>query len=189
MPCIIGSADHADAVHAEHLIKRNLLRFMTTVRHTTTVIFVVRQAAVNPALAIQIAVSFLWLGLVLGISFLEAPIKFRAPGVTIEIGVGIGRLVFRTLNVIEGVLAIVLIVAVAAQGAGMNAVALALAIALIVVLAAGALVLRPLMDRRVREGRTADRMPRHSMHYFYVGLEVIKVALLVWMGVLGLSLA
>ncbi|WP_210415985.1 hypothetical protein [Humibacter ginsenosidimutans] len=143
----------------------------------------------TPALAMQIAISFVWLGLVLGISFLEAPIKFRAPGVTVEIGVGIGRLVFRTLNAIEGVLAIAVIIVVAVQGAAMSPLALGLAIALIIVLAAGALVLRPLMDRRVRDGRTADRMPRHSMHFFYVALEVVKVALLVWIGVLGLTLA
>lgn len=148
--------------------------------------FVDGKASVNPALAIQIAVSFVWLGLVLGISFLEAPLKFRAPGVTTEIGVGIGRLVFRTLNAIEAVLAVVALIAVLVQGV---AVAIGVAIALIVVLVLGALVLRPLMDRRVRDGRTSDAMPRHNMHFFYIGLEVIKVALLVWLGVLGLVAA
>ena len=33
--------------------------------------------------------AFVWLGMVLAISFLEAPIKFRAPGVTLQIGLGI----------------------------------------------------------------------------------------------------
>jgi hypothetical protein len=42
------------------------------------------------------AVTFVWLGMVLAISFLEAPLKFRAPGVTIPVGLGIGRLVFRS---------------------------------------------------------------------------------------------
>jgi hypothetical protein len=44
------------------------------------------------AAAIATAVTFTWLGMVLAISFLEAPLKFRAPGVTIPIGLGIGRL-------------------------------------------------------------------------------------------------
>ncbi|MEM0967027.1 MAG: hypothetical protein AAGJ81_12845 [Verrucomicrobiota bacterium] len=39
-----------------------------------------------------------WLGLVIGISFLEAPLKFQAPGITLELGLGIGRLVFGALN-------------------------------------------------------------------------------------------
>lgn len=143
----------------------------------------------NPALAIQIAVAFLWLGLVLGISFLEAPIKFRAPGVTVELGVGIGRIVFRALNTVEGVAAIVLLIAVLTQGAGTSGFAIGLAVALIVVLVLGALVLRPLLDRRVRDGRTADRMPRHNLHFAYIALEVLKVVLLVWVGVLGLATA
>jgi hypothetical protein len=41
------------------------------------------------------AVTFVWLGMVLAISFLEAPLKFRAAGVTLRIGLGIGRLVLR----------------------------------------------------------------------------------------------
>lgn len=44
--------------------------------------------------AIGVALTFVWLGMVLAISFLEAPLKFRAPGVTLPIGLGIGRLVF-----------------------------------------------------------------------------------------------
>lgn len=55
--------------------------------------------------AIASAVVFVWLGTVLAISFLEAPLKFRAPGVTIPLGLGIGRPVFRALNIAETVLA------------------------------------------------------------------------------------
>ena len=43
--------------------------------------------------------------MVLAVSFLEAPLKFRAPGVTLPIGLGIGRLVFRALNSAEALLA------------------------------------------------------------------------------------
>ena len=39
------------------------------------------------------AVAFVWLGMVLAISFLETPLKFRAPGITVPLGLGIGRLV------------------------------------------------------------------------------------------------
>ena len=51
--------------------------------------------------AIAAALTFVWLGLVLAISFLEAPLKFRAPGVTLQIGVGIGRLVFQFHNLLS----------------------------------------------------------------------------------------
>ena len=57
------------------------------------------------------AVAFVWLGMVLAISFLETPLKFRAPGITVPLGLGIGRLVFRALNTVEVVLAAALITA------------------------------------------------------------------------------
>jgi hypothetical protein len=46
--------------------------------------------------------------MVVAISLLEAPIKFRAPGVTLPVGLDIGRLVFKALNVVEIVLLLVL---------------------------------------------------------------------------------
>lgn len=52
-------------------------------------------------LIIVIAFCFIWAGLIIGISFLEAWLKFQAPNVTISIGLGIGRLVFGALNRIE----------------------------------------------------------------------------------------
>ena len=44
--------------------------------------------------AVQIAITFVWLGMVLAISFLEAPLKFRAPNVTLQIGLGISNVLF-----------------------------------------------------------------------------------------------
>ena len=59
--------------------------------------------------AVAVAVVFVWLGMVLAISFIEAPLKFRAPGVTLQIGLGIGRLVFRALNACELSLAAIVV--------------------------------------------------------------------------------
>ena len=68
----------------------------------------------SPDAAVVVAAVFLWLGMVLAISFLEAPLKFRAPGVTLPIGLGIGRLVFRALNTVEVVFALVILLALIA---------------------------------------------------------------------------
>lgn len=63
----------------------------------------------SAASAVAIAAVFVWLGMVLAISFIETPLKFRAPGVTLQIGLGIGRLVFRVLNACELALAAVVV--------------------------------------------------------------------------------
>ena len=48
-----------------------------------------------------LAALLLWAGMVAGISFLEAPLKFTAPHITVPLGVGIGRVVFHALNKAE----------------------------------------------------------------------------------------
>src|SRR5215212_10070776 len=65
--------------------------------------------AVQAASAVAVGAVFVWLGMVLAISFVETPLKFRAPGVTLQIGLGIGRLVFRALNACEVALAAVVV--------------------------------------------------------------------------------
>ncbi|MBU3995011.1 MAG: hypothetical protein KKF42_04430, partial [Actinobacteria bacterium] len=54
------------------------------------------------------ALPVLWIGLIVAISFIEAPLKFQAEGITIPLGLGIGRLVFAALNITEAVLLVML---------------------------------------------------------------------------------
>jgi hypothetical protein len=140
---------------------------------------------VTAAPATATAAVFTWLGMVAAISFPEAPLKFRAPGVTVRIGLGIGRLVFRALNTAEVILAGVLVVAavsdpppprVAATGAAAVA---ALAVQLIVV--------RPRLARRSARVLAGEDVPRSGRHYAYVILELLKVTGLLATGVLLLA--
>lgn len=62
------------------------------------------KAAVEERYPYALPSVFLWLGFLLAISFMEAWLKFRAPGVTVSIGLGIGKLVFGALNKVEWVL-------------------------------------------------------------------------------------
>lgn len=139
----------------------------------------------NTSLAIAVAAVFIWLGMVLAISFLEAPLKFRAPGITIPLGLGIGRLVFRALNTCEAVLAVVALVAVL-RGGAMTTTVVALMIA-VVALAAQILGVRPALTRRsdaVLADAAAAESGRSRAHFVYVGLEAVKVVALVVAGFL-----
>ncbi len=138
----------------------------------------------SPAPAVGTAATFVWLGMVLAISFLEAPLKFRAPGVTVRIGLGIGRLVFRALNGAEAVLAAVVLATVAAAGTPAPLVAAAVAAA---VLAAQLAVVRPRLSRRSARILAGEDAPRSHAHVAYVLGEVVKVLALVTTGVLLLA--
>lgn len=48
-------------------------------------------------------IYFFWAGFICSISFLEAWLKFQAPGVTLPIGLSIGKLIFTTVNRVEWV--------------------------------------------------------------------------------------
>lgn len=139
-------------------------------------------------MGLAVAATFVWLGMVLAISFLEAPLKFRAPGITIQLGLGIGRLVFRALNICEVVLAAVALVAVVLGHASTGVViALGLAVA---ALGAQVVGVRPALTRRsdaVLADAAVAESGRSRAHVVYVGFEAVKVVALVVSGVLLLT--
>ncbi|MCB0949101.1 MAG: hypothetical protein KDB44_07450 [Mycobacterium sp.] len=140
--------------------------------------------------AVAVAALFTWFGMVVAISFVEAPLKFRAPGVTLGVGLGIGRLVFRALNTIELVLAAVIVVATVLGSPPPGAtVAIAVAIAALVV---QLVAVRPRLSRRsdavLAAPPTADHTTTRSrVHYVYVGLELVKVIALLVGGIVLLA--
>lgn len=134
--------------------------------------------------AVAVAAVFVWLGMVLAISFLEAPLKFRAPGITVALGLGIGRLVFRALNMCEVVLAAVALAAlVLGQPPAVATVAVAVAVG---ALGAQVLAVRPALSKRsdavLADAAVADS-GRSRAHVVYVGFEVIKVVALLVGGI------
>jgi hypothetical protein len=143
------------------------------------------------ATRVQIAPPFIWLGMVLAISFLEAPLKFRAPGITVPLGLGIGRLVFRALNAVELGLAVALTAAMFADQAGLSGrVAPGALISLWAVLVGQVAVLRPQLDRRAGRILTGQTPPRSRLHLTYITLEAAKVVLLTVLGaLLGMRVA
>ena len=136
----------------------------------------------SQASAVATAATFVWLGMVLAISFLEAPLKFRAPGVTVRIGLRIGRLVFRALNGAEAVLAAVVLAACTAAAAPARVLAAAAAAA--AVLAAQLAVVRPRLSRRSARILAGEEAPRSRAHVAYIVGEAAKVLALVTTGVL-----
>jgi hypothetical protein len=134
---------------------------------------------------LTVAVPFVWLGMVVAISFVETPLKFRAPGVTLPLGLGIGRVVFGALAKIEAVLAVVLAVLIAVSDLGEVAEVVVLA-ALVALLVLQALVVRPRLSRRTDAVVAGTATPGSHLHLVFIGLDALK---LIGLGVLGVLLA
>ncbi|WP_421840433.1 hypothetical protein [Mycobacterium sp.] len=135
--------------------------------------------------AIQVAVTFVWLGMLLAISFLETPLKFRAPDVTLRIGLGIGRLVFRALNSVEVGLALVIVVSMAFGAAPVEIVVWFSVV--FVALFFQLIAVRPRLTRRSNQVLAGKDVPRSREHHVYIALEVVKVIALVVAGTLLLN--
>lgn len=135
--------------------------------------------------AAAIAAAFVWLGMVIAISFVEAPLKFRATGVTVPIGLSIGRLVFRALNGAEAVFAAIVLVAVAVGNLpGRSLPALAAAIAVLFI---QLVFVRPALTRRSDRVLAGEDAPRSAGHHAYIALELAKVVALLVAGVFLLA--
>lgn len=129
---------------------------------------------------IGVAAPFVWLGMVLAISFLETPLKFRAPGITVPLGLGIGRLVFHALNLVELAFAAVVTASWAVLETTDRGWVLVLAAWVLLGVQIG--VLRPPLDRRTVAFIAGRTLPASRQHLFYIALEVIKVVLLALIG-------
>jgi hypothetical protein len=134
---------------------------------------------------LQIAIPFVWFGAVCAISFMEAPLKFTAPNITIPLGLGIGLIIFHTLNKIEIVLCVLLAVTFfAARPKGKFPFAALAVIAVILIIQT--FVFFPLLDARAVEVISGNAPPYSSLHIVYIVSDSIKVLLLF---ILGFSLA
>ncbi|WP_410588322.1 hypothetical protein [Amycolatopsis sp. lyj-23] len=118
------------------------------------------------------------------ISFLEAPLKFRAPGVTLALGLGIGRVVFAALNRVEALFALALAGCPVFGPRTTTAIVLGATVAF--VLLVQLVAVRPALTGRSDRVPAGETGPRSHAHFGYIGLEVLKVAALLAFGIVSL---
>ncbi len=126
------------------------------------------------------ALCLIWAGLVAGISFLETPVKFTAPSVILAIGLDVGRHVFGALNKVEiaaAILAVTILLRLRPSRALMFKL---LAVAAIVALQSAWLL--PTLDARVTQILAGQQPPPAPFHWIYIGLELVKLILLLSAG-------
>ena len=133
--------------------------------------------------ALRLLLPAFLLGAIIAISFLEAPLKFLAPGVTIPIGLGIGRLVFTALNVLAGVV-LVLLTAVSLRAKAGRTPVVILGVIWVVFLVEVA-VIRPVLNRRSDLVIAGSEAPGTGWaHYAYIAADLMLIGLLIALVVL-----
>jgi len=123
----------------------------------------------------------LWCGMVIAMA-MEAQLKFQAPGITRELGLGIGKIVFTALNRVECGLAILLAIALFAfTGARRARIVFGIIAA---ILLAQTFWLIPLLIERIDLITSGQTPPASMTHFVYIAFEVAKILLLLTLSVL-----
>lgn len=137
------------------------------------------------AIQVATAIVWVWLGMVLAISFIEAPLKFRVPELELRTGLAIGRLVFRALNTAECLWVAIIAVCLVIDRPAPDVVILTVVAGAVLLVQLG--VVRPALTRRSDQVLAGEDAPRSTSHRWYIGLEVVKVAALIALGVVLVS--
>jgi hypothetical protein len=114
---------------------------------------------------------------------MEAWLKFQAPGITIPLGLGIGRLVFDALNKVEWVFAIAIIFSGSVvTEKWLRFKNLAFVVPLLLLFMQTFWVL-PALDARAELVINEQILPPSNLHFFYIGMEIIKIVALITFGI------
>lgn len=123
--------------------------------------------------------SLLWIGLLIGVSFIATPAKFRAPSLSVPAALDVGRVTFALFGRIEALLAVALVLSTLDFSSGQfrSAAITASAIAALIV-GFQTTWLRPILDQRVAQVIDGGDVSKSKVHTLYIGLEVAKLGLL-----------
>ena len=127
------------------------------------------------------ALALLWLGLLLGVSFIATPAKFLAPSLSLPVALDVGRQTFKLFSSVEIGIASLLAASALLGTWSRRAIFLVCVVAAIVMLQK--LWLLPLLDLRVGSILEGGTPAASQLHEIYIGLEVAKgavLALLAW---------
>lgn len=134
-------------------------------------------------LAFFIFVAVLWLGFLLGVSFLATPVKFHAPTLDLPTALDVGRVTFALFARTEWVLCALLAAAALLlpgpwfrAGAGV----------LVLVVVMQALWLLPILDERILRIIAGEAVPATYHHVLYIVVEACKALLLLLLSIAAL---
>jgi len=122
----------------------------------------------------------IWIGMVLGISFLEAPLKFQAPNMTLSLGLGIGKLVFSALNKIEIIFSVITFIWLVVNFNKLTWLAKGSILFVLIIVLIQSLYLLPILNARVEQILQGNEVEKTPHHLYFVFLEILKVISLIF---------
>lgn len=120
-----------------------------------------------------LVIAVLWIGMLLGVSFLATPVKFLAPTLTLPVALDVGRQTFAIFSKVESVFALLLVLLVFLKSRTAVSVSMTILVALIVLFEV--LWLLPVLDMRVGNILAGHAVEQTNDHRIYITLDVLKL--------------
>lgn len=116
---------------------------------------------------------------------MEAWLKFRAPGITLPLGLGIGKLVFAALNKVEIILLTLTAITLLYRRVDrpLRRWVYYLGYALFAIVAVQTAWLLPVLSHRADLYISGADVPASSIHLYYVLMELAKMILLITLSI------
>lgn len=131
--------------------------------------------------ALFVFLAILWLGLLLGVSFLATTVKFQAPSLDLPTALDVGRVTFALFSKIEWALS-ALVIASALLAGRRRGLRVGAGVALAGLLVVQAVWLLPVLDARVGQIIGGATIPATSHHLLYIAAEGLKAIVLLALG-------
>ncbi len=125
-------------------------------------------------------ISFLWLGMTLGVSLLATPVRFTARTITRPVALDVGRVVFAALNKAEFIALIIMLIIVRVSTSARRLWVPVFLLALILI--AQSAWLLPELASRTNMIIAGTEPPPSIAHAAYSVLEITKLVLLSYTG-------
>ena len=127
-----------------------------------------------------VLIAAAWIGMLIGISFIATPVKFRVTSLTRPVALEVGRVTFHVFSRIEWLLVALLLGAEAmANGAAWRWPLAALVTAIVLLQSTWLL---PALERRVAGVISGERLAPSHAHQVYSVLEGLKLLALIAVG-------
>lgn len=125
-----------------------------------------------------------WLGFFTAISFMEAPLKFTAPNLSLAEGLQVGKIVFSMLNNCEWVFLVAVLITCLIKKPGRAELSFIICAGIILLLET--IWLLPVLDADADKIIAGQLVTGTNWHWCYVALEIIKLPVLLLAGIKGL---
>lgn len=126
------------------------------------------------------AVPAIWLGLLVGVSFIATPAKFLAPSLSLPVALDVGHATFAVWNAVEwGVLGVLILLAVIGRVGQLSVLAIAF---LLATLLFQTFFLLPILDARIATIIAGGTPAPSSDHLVYIVSDVAKLQVLAVLG-------